>query len=157
MNWTDVLNDPTLHDLPYKIELNEHGQIVMSPASNEHGSYQTSIALNLHGFSKGGKIIMACSIETTRGVKVADVAWASQAFVDKHQLETPYTVAPDLCIEVISPSNTKAEMTEKIDLYLARGAKEVWLCRSGEMSFFTHGGEMESSLLFPNFPKTIEP
>ncbi|RME59856.1 Uma2 family endonuclease, partial [Candidatus Parcubacteria bacterium] len=33
MKWSEVLADPTLQDLPYKIELNEWEQIVMTPAS----------------------------------------------------------------------------------------------------------------------------
>ena len=30
MQWAEVLQDPSLQDLPYKIELNEWGQVVMS-------------------------------------------------------------------------------------------------------------------------------
>ena len=30
MQWAEVLRDPSLQDLPYKIELNEWGQVVMS-------------------------------------------------------------------------------------------------------------------------------
>lgn len=37
MKWSEVINDKTLQDLPYKIELNEWGHIVMSPVSNLHG------------------------------------------------------------------------------------------------------------------------
>jgi len=44
MQWSDVLNDKSLSNLPYKIELNEYGQIVMSPASNQHGFLQVEIA-----------------------------------------------------------------------------------------------------------------
>ncbi len=45
MQWQDVINDPCLQNLPYKIELNEWGQIIMTPASNKHGYYQAEIAL----------------------------------------------------------------------------------------------------------------
>ena len=45
MQLSEVLNDPSLKNLPYKIELNEYGQIVMSPASNKHGLLQAEIAL----------------------------------------------------------------------------------------------------------------
>lgn len=33
MQWLDDLADQSLHDLPYKIELNEKGIIEMTPAS----------------------------------------------------------------------------------------------------------------------------
>ena len=36
MQWQEVVNDPSLQDLPYNIEMNEYGKIIMSPASNKH-------------------------------------------------------------------------------------------------------------------------
>ena len=41
MQWSDVLEDRSLDNLPYKIEINEWGQIVMSPASNRRGYFQS--------------------------------------------------------------------------------------------------------------------
>jgi Uma2 family endonuclease len=35
-------------------------------------------------------------------------------------------VAPNLCVEVISPSNTKREMDRKLDDYFGRGVELVW-------------------------------
>lgn len=32
--WREVLDDRSLHDLPYKIETNRQGQVVMGPAKN---------------------------------------------------------------------------------------------------------------------------
>ncbi len=36
MQWSEVLEDKSLRDLPFKIETNRYGQIVMTPVSNEH-------------------------------------------------------------------------------------------------------------------------
>jgi Uma2 family endonuclease len=36
-------------------------------------------------------------------------------------------IAPDLAVEVISPSNTFAEMRRKIELYLSNGTSRVWM------------------------------
>ena len=68
-----------------------------------------------------------CSIETEIGVRVPDVAWASPDFTRRYELQTPFPSAPELCIEVLSRSNTGVEMREKVDAYLAAGAREVWL------------------------------
>ena len=38
MKWDEVCKDTLLQDLPYKVELNEWGNIVLSPASNRHGN-----------------------------------------------------------------------------------------------------------------------
>lgn len=75
MDWTSVINDPLLKDLPFKIELNKWGKILMSPASNMHGCLQFEIGVKLRDALKGrGKIITECSIQASQGVKVADVA-----------------------------------------------------------------------------------
>ncbi len=67
--------------------------------------------------------------------------------------------APDVCVEVMSPSNTKAEIQEKIALYFDAGARGVWLCaQSGAMSFFSPGAtrSMRASKMCPQFPKRVE-
>jgi len=156
MKWSDVINDKTLQDLPYKIELNEWGNIVMSPASNRHGLIQGKIARMLGQQNMPGETFPECSIETDKGVKVADVVWGSLHFFQQNGLETPYRVAPEICVEVLLPSNTMAEMKEKKDLYLAKGAREVWVCdEDGQMTFFDARGKMAHSTIFPHFPAQI--
>ncbi|MCX7421495.1 MAG: Uma2 family endonuclease [Planctomycetia bacterium] len=157
MIWAEVLADKSLQDLPYKIELNGRGQIVMSPASNRHGLYQSEIVRHFHRLARLGRVITECSVQTADGVKVADVAWMSSAFAKKHGLVTPYRTAPEICVEVVSPSNTKMEIDEKITLYLAKGAQEMWVCDShGQMTFHDHSGELAKSKVFPRFPNKIE-
>ena len=155
MDWQDVLEHPSLQDLPFKIETNELGQIVMSPATNKHGRFQMRVARHLEALL-GGEALVECSISTPRGVKVADVAWTSDDFAARYGEQTPYPQAPEICVEVLSPSNTWAEMQEKITLYLAKGAREVWLCEDdGRMRFFGYEGEMCRSNLAPDFPTSV--
>ena len=40
MEWSEVVDNPLLRDLPFKIELNKFGKLLMSPASNNHGMLQ---------------------------------------------------------------------------------------------------------------------
>ena len=40
------------------------------------------------------------------------------------------SVAPDIAVEVFSPSNTHAEMERKVAEYLAAGSQRVWLLPS---------------------------
>ncbi len=156
LRWEDVLRDKSLQNLPYKIELDARGRIVMTPASNQHARYQGEIAARLTQALPGGRVLTECSIETLDGVKVADVAWASNAFLKKHHYETPYTAAPEICVEVVSPSNRRDEMEEKIALYLAKGAREVWLCNErGKVTFANHEGKLKKSKLVPRFPSKL--
>ena len=146
MEWANVINNPHLKDLPFKIELNKWGKVLMSPASNKHGSLQYQVGAHIDRHKGDGKIIMECSIQTSDGVKVADVAWASDAFVEQFGYETPYPKAPEICVEINSPSNSKAEIEEKIQLYLARGAREVWIVEeSGVIAYFSYEGEIPAS------------
>ena len=156
MKWQDVLEHPSLQDLPFKIELNEWGQIVMSPASNRHGFYQGELTSGLKQALPAGRVITECSIDTPKGTKVADLAWASEAFLEQYSFETPYPKAPEVCVEIRSPSNTAAEMEEKTMLYLAKGAREVWICDlEGCLTFYGNEGQLEQSSLAPDFPSQI--
>jgi len=157
MEWREVINNPTLSDLPFKIELNEWGKIEMSPASNLHGMLQTAIAFNLKRLCNDGKAFVECSIQTAKNVKVADVVWASSSFYARNGNETPFRESPEIVVEVASPSNTIEELMHKKGLYFEKGAKEVWLCsEDGEISFYSAKGKMTESLQCPRFPSVIE-
>lgn len=156
LRWADVLKDKSLQNLPYKIELDAKGRIVMTPASNRHGMYQSQIGILLGRLLRGGQIINECSIETASGVKVADVAWASSAFLKKHRDQTPFPAAPEICVEIASPSNAYTEIEDKITLYLAKGAREVWVCdEQGNVTFVNHSGKLPKSKLVAKFPSKI--
>lgn len=157
MEWTEIINNPVLQDLPFKLETNEWGQIVMSAATNKHGILQGKINTLIERLLKNGLAFTECSIATDKGVKVADVVYCSDAFLTKNKTETPYREAPDVCVEIVSRSNSKREMNEKKKLYFERGAKEVWLCyENGEVEFFAVKKQIKQSSLFPDFPKQIE-
>ena len=154
MNWQEICNDPLLRELPYKIELNEWGKIVMSPASSRHSLLQGLIQDALREVRKEGFVYQECPVQTSKGVKAADVAWASNEFVRSFGHESPLAKAPEVCVEVLSPSNSPREMEEKRELYFARGALEVWLCdEQGNFSFYDCTGQLTRSRLFPGITR----
>ena len=130
--WVDVVNDPVLRNLPYRIELNKWGHIEMTPpASPMHMRLATRLAVLLEKML-GGEAFTKCAIATPGGVKVADVAWCSAAFLERLRTsfsnwEASLPEAPELCVEVMSPSNLAGELKEKSGLYLQSGAKETWI------------------------------
>jgi Uma2 family endonuclease len=157
MKWQEIYDDPHLRDLPYKIELNEWGNIVMSPASNQHGRFQAMLIKLISRMREDGDIISECSVDTRKGTKVADVAWVSDDFIKKHGYETPYRECPALVVEIRSPSNSSMELEEKAELYFARGAQEVWICdEDGNVKFYKNGIEIEGSEIIPEFGKQIQ-
>jgi Uma2 family endonuclease len=67
------------------------------------------------------------------------------------------TIAPEVCVEVVSMSNTKDEMKKKRQLYFTQGAQEVWICDEyGTLSFFNAKRQLKQSQLFPAFPAKID-
>jgi len=144
--WGELCRDPSLDDLPYKIELNAWGKIEMSPASNRHGRLQAALSAEFTRQLPNGVAISECSILTSIGIRAPDVVWASADFMNAYGEITPYMRAPEICVEIISPSNVKAEIDEKTAAYLAAGAAEVWLVsEQGTIRYFTADGEQPKS------------
>jgi len=146
MQWSEVIDNPYFKNLPFKIELNRYGKVEMTPASNKHGRLQSLIGTLLERKLKKGEALTECSVQTTDGVKVADVAWCSKAFIKQYGYQTPYPHAPELCVEIVSPSNSKEEMTNKVQLYLQAGAEEVWIVwENGVVDYYDKTGKLEQS------------
>ncbi|MEX0747022.1 MAG: Uma2 family endonuclease [Rhodothermales bacterium] len=157
--WSRALRDPSLRDLPYKIETNEYGQLVMSPTKLKHGRFQSRIAVLLAEIvDRPGEGAVEYAIETSKGVKVPDVVWVS----DERSAQIPEDaeashIAPEICIEVLSESNTRAEIEEKRRLYFEKGAVEVWTCDlKGHVHFYSPAGEISASEVVPAFPRQLE-
>lgn len=157
MTWEEVCEHKSLRDLPFKIETNRYGKIVMSPTKNNHGFMQGEVARRLNLWLPHGHTSMEMAIETTDGVKVADVAWASAELYRRLEPLVNCDVAPEICVEVVSPSNSAVEMAEKRNLYLKAGAEEVWLANpeTREVEFWTAQGRLERSALCPEFPAVV--
>ncbi len=153
MTWEEICDDPALRNLPYKIETNRLGQIVMSPARSRHGEYQAEIVLLLRQLLPAGRVIVECAVQTTDGVRVPDVAWSSP----ERRQPVIYTLAPEICVEVMSPHNDEREMVEKRALYFQAGALECWECaEDGRMTFYGVAGALgNGSELCPAIPVRV--
>ncbi len=158
LTWEEVCDDPNLENLPYKIETNEWGQIVMSPRWLKQGACGAAIGGFLHqSMNQRGSIVMIAAVKTSKGTKVADVAWFSPERWEQVKDEFDASVAPEICVEVLSPGNSKEEIEHKKRLYFDAGAEEVWICNEeGAMLFSNRETALEVSALVPGFPKKIE-
>ena len=157
LTWAQVCEDPSLQNLPYKVETNRHGQVVLSPHKRYHSRLQARIVDELRDQAEGGVRFVELAVDTPEGAKVPDVAWMS----DKRNASIPEDaepapIAPEICIEVRSTSNTDAEIEQKRALYFEAGAEEVWLCdREGQLRFFNAEGERAHSSRVPSFPRNL--
>lgn len=116
--WAELLADPELARFEGRIETDRHGHIIMSPpAAAHHGILQAEIAFLLRTLLPEGRVLTECPISTADGVKATDVAWASPQSVRALGNRVCFPTAPEICVEVLSPCNTEAEINEKVLLY----------------------------------------
>ena len=156
LTWKEICHDPRFRDLPYKIETNARGQIIMSPTYQRHGALQTEIVVRLRELPTG-RAVTESSISTSDGEKIADAVWFSDERWEtvKDTLNAP--IAPEICVEVRSPGNSDDEMEHKRALYFEAGAEEVWICdTNGHLRFYDAEGERDRSDRATDVPSKIE-
>ena len=122
-----MCDDPCFANVPGKVELDVWGRVLMTPPpSAYHGLTQSRLDHKLRTVL-GGEVITEAPIVTPAGLFLADLAWLSPAYVAAQGIHTLLVPAPEICVEVVSPSNSVKELSEKRDAYLAAAAEEVWL------------------------------
>ena len=107
----------------------------MPPAGFEHGICAAEIGSKLNVYVKTHKLGYVCGAETgfkiTQNpdtVRAPDAAFVCQASIERQGIVRGYWEgAPDLAIEVISPGDTYAEVTEKVEEWLTAGCRMVWV------------------------------
>ncbi len=154
--WEEICADPSLQDLPYKVETNASGQIILSPHTNWHSLTQSKVAELLRDLmDASGYRAVEFAVDTPDGVKAPDVVWISEERLQIDAAASP--VMPELCVEVLSDSNLRSEIDQKRRLYFEGGAKEVWIVSTkGNVSFYGPAGLMQESKLASGFPARIE-
>lgn len=146
--WQQLAHDPLVAAIPFKVELNEKGAIEVSPPTIRHAFIQAFLTRELARQRPEGTTLTECTVETEIGMRVPDVVWVSRELMEQHRDAKQFRVAPELCVEVFSPTNTRVEMAEKTAAYLGAGAKEVWVVdEDGIPQIYTSAGRVSASTL----------
>jgi Uma2 family endonuclease len=146
-----------------------HGEVVVSPSPNVSHSYvslqlSTLIINHIEAFSLGGEVL--ADIDTYFGpedVRRPDIFYftpAREHLIGQKHVEVP----PDLCIEILSPSNANFDRVDKFKLYQQASVKHYWIVdpmnRSIEAytlengQYVSSGRGMEEDIVsLPPFPK----
>jgi Uma2 family endonuclease len=111
------------------------GEIVMLPPPGfQHGEVQVNVATLLKPHVRAhrlGRITVESGVVIERDpdtVRGPDVAFWSVERLPFDQCPQGYPeVAPDLCVEVLSPSRRLRDIREKIQEYFTRGVRMVWI------------------------------
>ena len=114
----------------FRIELHNGEVIQVSPPKHKHFKIQVAVHELLHTrLGQKGRVATEFPFIPGSNVefRIADIAFITEiryrAIADDDNLQG----APDLVVEVLSPSNTAAEMYEKERLCLATGSLEFWV------------------------------
>ncbi len=158
--WDKAVHDPRWKLVDGKFETNSFGQIVMNPPPTFFHNDRAYRIASLMEKQLGGHGRTDVPLETVDGIKVPDAAWFSPERYQLARGRSTIQQSPEICVEVISPANTSAEMQHKRTLYFDAGAVECWECdERGAMSYYHHAApdmRREQSILCPHFPSTIE-
>ena len=144
----------------WKIETNAQRQILLMPSPGfNHQAYEMEIVQFLRHLLPTGRSLVEVGVRTSNGTKEPDVVWMPRERFLQSRDQPSLSPAPELCVEVVSPRNTKQEIHEKRHLYFEAGAQEVWVCDGeGNLTFFVAPEQTSPcSRLCPEFPARIDP
>ena len=143
--WRDFAVAP---ESPDRYELNEFGELILSPRpTTGHQAVAFEVGLQITG-CLGPRAATEIAVLTDRGIRVPDVIWMPSERWAACKGQSPLEVVPDVCVEVLSPSNTREEIEMKVGAYLRGGAHEVYVVGlKGEIEIFGPKGKRDSSAL----------
>jgi Uma2 family endonuclease len=149
------------------IELDEGELITMPPAGSDHGYYGIEIASILRDYVKEHKLGRVYGADTgfrlgKETVRAPDVAFVRRERVADAQGMGFAKGAPDLAVEIFSPSDSVPQLMRKVKQYFGAGCHTVWIVypeprevhvfeRSGIDRLLHTGDTIEAPELLPGF------
>jgi Uma2 family endonuclease len=142
-----------------------YGELVMmSPAGFDHGWVAVRIARFLSEFVDDHNLGVVLAAET--GFKVEsnpdlvrapDASFIRKDRVPKTAWNKYFPGVPDLAVEVASPDDTKREIAEKVNMWLAHGTISCWVADPATMTITIHRAGVKPLRLTTRDKITREP
>jgi Uma2 family endonuclease len=112
-------------------ELNEGELVSMTEPMPRHNWVRDNIAAALRDFAHPrhlGRVFVETGYQLTpETVRIPDVSFVPADRMREIDLDKRIQGAPALAIEVVSPTDLAEELRQKVEQYLAAGAKAVWV------------------------------
>ena len=110
------------------------GEVVeLAPARRVHGRTALNIGAAFHGYCRRtgagwAEVDVGYTVRTSPDtVRGPDVSLILGETPDDGEQRAFIVGAPDIAVEVVSPTNTAAEMGRKVEEYLAAGSQRAWV------------------------------
>ena len=130
------------------------GEAKEVPTSVKHELIGATVISILRQHAKGIGYVAGSSAGyrmTDRNIRCPDVGMTLRSSLpDGHVWEGFGNAAPDLCVEIISPSEDQPDMLRKVREYFESGAQIVWHMFPETLSIREFTSPIESRLLGPN-------
>jgi Uma2 family endonuclease len=144
-----------LNLLDEKTELVDGELLRMSPAGAEHGVIALRIGAWLLAFVEERGLGVACAAETgflvqrdPDTVRAPDAAFISRERMGEGKPPKKFwPFAPDLAVEVVSPSETAEQVQERVRVWFAAGARAVWMLYPGNATVHSYRSLSEVRIL----------
>ena len=138
-----------------KTELVDGELLRMSPAGGEHGVVALRIGAWLLMFVEERGLGVVCAAETgflvrrdPDTVRAPDAAFISRERMGEGRPPKKFwPLAPDLAVEVVSPSETAEQVQERLRDWFAAGARAVWMLYPGTASVHAYRSPSEVRIL----------
>lgn len=168
--WTEAELQALPHD-SYNFEVVD-GELVMSPKNNfVHGDICSRLLAALVTFNEAHRLGVVLDSSTgfwmsNRNCRAPDISFVSKARMKSlgfsRRTARFFPAGPDLAVEVLAPSNTRADLDARLRDFFSSGTQLAWvihpddqfveICRSPtERSIIGVGAFLEGGPLMPGF------
>jgi len=157
---------PTLIDAEKQIEIVDGAEVIKEMASAKHSGIGTRLIIKLGIFLESNPIGRVYGADATftigKNDRIPDVSFVSKEKITDGEPLKKWAFAPDLAVEVISPTDIFLEVAEKTQAYFDAGVKQVWLIDSKfetvtvyysltKTLILTENDELTCEEILPNF------
>jgi Uma2 family endonuclease len=164
--WTDE-EIMSLPDSGYSYEL-VNGELAMSPKNNpRHGRTCIKISTRMETFAEKHNLGWVFDSNTgfwmvNRNLRAPDVSFITTARLPQEHEQGFFEGAPDLIVEVLSPTNRRGEMDERLRDFFESGTKLAWIINTDQQfaevchsltdrKIVGSGGVLDGEDLLPGF------
>ena len=143
--------------------------IILSSGTPRHAQLRRRIERLLENYFERnaigepfGEVDCRLSDDTVRRPDLAIYLGEKIQLIDRNRIPVPF--APDIAVEVLSPSERAVDVNRKVREYLGAGCQEVWLVDDANGELFVHaksgirmlaGAEVLETALLPGFAVSV--